>query len=222
MTLPSHPTVSILGVGGIGLPIARLWSRAGHRLVLGSRTPDRLRSGIESLGITADIVTPSEAARRADIALLAVPYPALAELAEAVATDLDGTIVIDATNPMGLADDGRIISTLDDGRASGVHTAELLPSSTVVRAFSHVMEELLWPRGTGQSKFWGMAVAGDDYNAKAVTSGLISDAGFEPVDIGTLAESSPLDPGGALFPNMFTPEDLRITAGVSIPVAVGR
>jgi hypothetical protein len=212
MTSSTSPTIAILGVGGIGLPIARLWSQAGHELVLGSRDPAQLRTRIEPHGITGEATTLAEAATRADVALLAVPYPNLAEVIDLVGDALADTIVIDATNPMGLSPEGHVISTLGEETTSGEHTAKLLPRSHVVRAFSHVMEELLWPRGTGQRHFWGMAVAGDDPAGKEPVTELVRDAGFTPVDIGTLAESQPLDPGGVLFPHMFTPADLAQAA----------
>ena len=87
--------------------------------------------------------------------------------------------------------------------------AQRLPHSLVVRAFSHVMDELLVSRGSSQSGLWAMAIAGDDPVAKQIVGALVRDAGFVPVDIGTLAESLPLDPGGALFPHMFTEADMR-------------
>lgn len=208
------PTVSVLGVGGIGLPIARLWIRAGYHVILGSRSPEALHERIAADGLTAPVTTLDNAAAAADIALLAVPYPALKDVAAAQSGNLADTVVIDATNPMGLSDDGRIISTLDDDRASGQHTADLLPRSSVVRGFSHVMEELLWSRGTEQSLFWGMALAGDDPSSKASVAALVTAAGFVPVDIGSLAQSKPLDPGGVLFPHMFTPQDLRCVVGL--------
>jgi predicted dinucleotide-binding enzyme len=78
------------------------------------------------------------------------------------------------------------------------------------------MDELLWSRGTQQRHFWGMAVAGDAENAKSIVAGLVSDAGFTPIDIGTLDESLPLDPGGVLFPHMFTPADLQAAVGTDL------
>jgi predicted dinucleotide-binding enzyme len=221
LTSSKSPTVAILSVGGIGLPIARLWSRAGHELLLGSRHPDQLRTRIEPYAITGEPTTLVDAAARADVVLLAVPYPALTEVIDHVGPALADTIVIDATNPMGLSTDGHIISTLGEECTSGEKTARLLPHSHVVRAFSHVMEELLWPRGTAQREFWGMAVAGDDPASMQIVKSLVSDAGFAPVDIGTLAESQPLDPGGALFPHMFTPADLALVVRVQTP-AVSR
>ncbi|GAA3536616.1 NADPH-dependent F420 reductase [Amycolatopsis ultiminotia] len=216
----NSPVLAILGVGGIGLPIARLWSEAGHEIALGSRDPGRLRTRLAPHRIKGEVSTLVDAAASADVVLLSVPYPALEEVIEQVGPALADTIVIDATNPMGLSDEGHIRSTLGSTKTSGETTAELLPESHVVRAFSHVMEELLWPRGTTQRHFWGMALSGDDTESKKTVAALINDAGFTPVDIGTLAESQPLDPGGVLFPHMFTPADLARTVGAGTPVAV--
>ncbi|WP_433345618.1 hypothetical protein ACQP25_24595 [Microtetraspora malaysiensis] len=68
-----------------------------------------------------------------------------------------------------------------------------------------------------QPGFWAMVVAGDDPEANAIVHALVRATGFVPVHIGTLAESAPLDPGGVLFPHMFTPADL--TAQISASAA---
>ena len=57
---------------------------------------------------------------------------------------------------------------------------------------------------------FAVAIAGDDPVAKLTVSELVNDAGFVPVDIGTLAESAPLDPSGVLFPHLFTPADMKL------------
>jgi predicted dinucleotide-binding enzyme len=206
--------IGLLGAGKIGRPIGRHWTTAGHTVTFGARSPEGLDDFVAELGEHASAAKPADAAAAGDVVMLAVPYPALEGLLDDVRDQLAGKIVIDATNPMGLNEDGRIISTLED-RTQGRRAAELLPESTVVRAFTHVMDELLWSRGTQQRHFWGMAFAGDDADAKAVVSDLILDAGFTPVDLGGLDDSAALDPGGPVFPHMFTPADLRAIAGLT-------
>ena len=206
--------IGILGAGNLGQPIGRHWAAAGHTVAFGSRTPERLISTVEPWGERARAATLTEAADFGDIVLLSVPNRALDELLTALGDRLAGKIVIDATNPIARSADGRIISTLDHGVTEGRHTAKTLPDSVVIRAFTHVMHELVWSRGTRQRMTWGMALAGDDAAAKAVVAELIADTGFTPVDIGGLDDSAALDPGGAIFPKMFSPTDLRILAGV--------
>ncbi len=66
------------------------------------------------------------------------------------------------------------------------------------------MDESLAYRGLRQPGFWAIAVAGDDPEANKIVHDLVRATGFVPVHIGTLAESAPLDPGGVIFPHMFT------------------
>ncbi|MEV5572350.1 NAD(P)-binding domain-containing protein [Spirillospora sp. NPDC052269] len=215
--------LGILGAGPIGRAIGRAWIAAGHTVTFGVRTPGKLRDLIDELGPRAEVTSLEQAAAAADIVLNALNHEAVDTVLAATAPHLAGKIVIDAGNPMGVSADGRIISTLPADLTAGNHTARLLPRSTVVRAFTHVMDESLAYRGTAQPGFWGMAVAGDDPEANEIVHELVRATGFVPVHIGTLAESAPLDPGGALFPHMFTPADLAAqvsAAPARIPVTV--
>lgn len=201
--------LSILGAGQIGRPIGRHWIRAGHTVTFGSRTPEKLAAFTESLGERARAVSLQQAAADGEIILLSVPYSAVDAVLDDVGALLAGKVVIDASNPFGISAEGRIISTLGDDVTAGSRMAERLPESTIVRAFSHVMNELLERRGTAQPMLWAMAIAGDDPDAKRVVADLVRDTGFTPVDLGGLSDSAPLDPGGFLFPNMFTEADMR-------------
>ncbi|MFC5181235.1 NADPH-dependent F420 reductase [Actinomadura harenae] len=204
MSTPRH--LGILGAGPIGRVIGRFWIEAGHRVTFGVRTPEKLREFVDELGPRAAVTSLEQAAAGADIVLNALNHGAVDSVLTAVAPQLAGKIVIDASNPMGVSEEGRIISTL--ALTEGTHVARLLPESTVVRAFTHVMDESLAYRGSAQPGFWAVAVAGDDPDANDIVHSLVRATGFVPVHIGTLAESGPLDPGGVLFPHMFTPADL--------------
>ena len=56
-------------------------------------------------------------------------------------------------------------------------------------------------------------MAGDDETAKNTVAVLIKDAGYVPVDIGTLDESAPLDPDGVLWNSAITEIELRERLG---------
>jgi predicted dinucleotide-binding enzyme len=208
---PRH--LAILGAGPLGRAIGRFWIDADHHVTFGVRTPQKLRAFTDELGPRARATSLEQAAATADIVLNALNYQAVDEVLALTAAHLTGKIVIDASNPMGVSPEGRIISTLTSGLTAGTRTAQRLPQSMIVRAFSHVMDESLAYRGSAQPGFWAMAVAGDHPQANAIVHALVRATGFVPVHIGSLAESAPLDPGGALFPHMFTPADL--TAQVS-------
>lgn len=206
----SH-SIAVIGAGKIGQAVGQLLLHAGHSICFGSRSPQKLSSFIEALGTRASAKSIEAAATEGEIIFLAIPYQAVDELIPTLQPLFSGKIVIDATNPFALSPEGHIVSSLTAGVTAGSRMASLLPESIVVRAFNHVMDELLVSRGSTQAGLWAMAIAGDDPAAKQIVSKLVSDAGFVPVDIGTLAKSSPLDPGGKLFPHMFTEADMKVT-----------
>jgi 8-hydroxy-5-deazaflavin:NADPH oxidoreductase len=217
--MPETPTarrLAVIGTGKIGRAAGRLWLAAGHEVVFGSRSPERAPA-IPGLNGRGGIVSQREAAETGEIVMLAVPGETVDALLTDIGDKLAGKIVIDATNQFAYSA-GRWVSTLDPGLTEGRRLARALPNSIVVRAFSHVPDELLWPRGTEQRLYWAMAIAGDDPDGKAVVADLVRDAGWVPVDLGGLDESAALDPGGAVFHLFFTETEMRDVVGLAATV----
>ncbi len=214
-TTPRH--IAVIGTGKIGRAAGRLWLAAGHEVTFGSRDPERLGPEISSLDGRARVRSPRQAAESAEVVFLAVPGEAVDALVNDIAGALASKIVIDATNQLAYVE-GRWKSALPEGLTEGRRMATKLPDSAVVRAFSHVPDELLWPRGTEQRLYWAMAIAGDDAHAKEVVTGLVRDAGWVPVDLGGLDDSAALDPGGAVFHLFYSEAEMRDV--VSVPAAV--
>lgn len=205
---PLKPAIAVLGAGKIGLGVGRLWLRAGYPVIFGVRRAGSADAATAEFTVARE-TTVSEAADATNVVMLAVPFATTAEVVCDLAAKLRGAIVIDATNPVGTSPEGRVISTLDAGVTAGGRMSRLLPESAVVRAYTHVPFELLESRGATQPGRWAMAIAGDDEQAKGVVAGLVTASGYVPVDLGGLHASAPLDPGGALFPHIFTPADMR-------------
>ena len=84
----------------------------------------------------------AEAARRADLLVVAVPYEGHAELLGGLAELLAGKIVVDAVNPLGFDKHGAFALEVTEGSAAQ-QAAALLPHSRVTAAFHHVSAPLL-------------------------------------------------------------------------------
>ncbi|WP_081287014.1 NADPH-dependent F420 reductase [Mycobacterium colombiense] len=207
--------IAVVGAGLIGAALAGHLILAGNKVIIGARRPETFTPPDYQLDdIDYPVRTIEEAIDGAEVAILAIPNSAVASFAERYRDDLAGTVVIDPSNPFLWHDNG--VMTIKDlgGRTSGTVTAAHFPKSSVARAFSHQLAETLWLRGRREPGRWGIGYAADDNDTAWVTGDIITQTGFVPVRIGTLAESAPIDPSGVLFPGLlglFTPEGMQTT-----------
>jgi predicted dinucleotide-binding enzyme len=131
--------IAIIGAGRIGGRLARVWRGEGHDIVLGVR--DGSGTGVRDLSQEPGIrVTEiEEAARAADVVVLAVPHGALDALLPRLAPLVSGKIVIDCTN--GIAPD-RTLKYANTSSAAE-ETAKRLPGAQVVKAFNAQGAEII-------------------------------------------------------------------------------
>jgi predicted dinucleotide-binding enzyme len=206
--------IGIIGAGNIGEAAGRLFSQAGHAVALSnSRGPDSLAEVVTTIGPGAQALPVADAARWADVVLLAVPWrrPEALPPAETV----QGKIVIDAMNQFG--EDGTLID-LGDTTASE-ETARRLPGARLVKALNTMRSQKLSQGGNGRApaeERLALFVAGDDDEAKAVVAKLIDQIGFTAVDTGTLREGGKRqEPGSALIDDDLTAAEARdVLAGM--------
>ena len=204
LTDPQLATIGILGAGKVGTVLARLAIAAGYPvLIASSRPPAAIELTIDVLAHGAEATTASDAAGRADIVILALPLGKALPLdgAETLPVDgLRGKVVIDAMNYWWEVDGVRPDLTGDDVTTSEL-VAAALPESRLVKAFNHMgyhdLDEGARPAGDPDRK--AIALSGDDVAANDVVADLIDSLGFDPVDLGPLAEGAVLQPGRELF-----------------------
>jgi 8-hydroxy-5-deazaflavin:NADPH oxidoreductase len=140
------------GTGDQGRGLANRFARAGHRVIIGSRSEERARVAAGELagalpagpdqGGTLQGMTNADASREADVVIAAIPWEGHAGLLESLAAELAGKIVIDCVNPLGFDAKGAYALPVAEGSAAQ-QAASVLPDSTVVAAFHHVSAKLL-------------------------------------------------------------------------------
>ncbi|MFJ9428585.1 NADPH-dependent F420 reductase [Streptomyces sp. NPDC101490] len=196
-------TLGIIGSGMIGGTVARLAVDAGLDVVLSnSRGPHTLTELVTELGPRARAATVTETAQAVGLVVAAVPLGAVDGLP---ADALAGRTVIDATNYYPQRDSA--IAALDTGElTSSAFVQRRLGASRVVKALNNVFYRhlLTLARPAGAPDRSALPVAADDQSAKAEVIALLDALGYDAVDLGTLADSRPSQPGSALqaFPYM--------------------
>ncbi len=176
--------VAVIGTGKMGRGFAAAVAPT-HEVVLGSRDPRRAARVVDATG-AGRASTYAEAAVDAEIVILAVPWAAMDETLVRVG-DLDGTVVVDVSNPVNEAE-----RTALRGRSTAEVIQRRLPRARVVKAFSHVhARHLTAPVVDGIAA--SVLIAGDDPDAKALVSRLAADVGFHPVDVGPLRAARDLE-----------------------------
>lgn len=125
-----------------------------------------------------------------EVIILAVPWAAALTVVGALG-DLEGRVLIDATNPLA-ARDGMEALDRSVHRSGGEMIADAAPTARVVKAFNQTGAENMANAGS-YSKPPMMFVAGDDADARATAATLVRDTGFEPLDGGEMAAARELE-----------------------------
>lgn len=188
--------IGIIGTGRIGSALARHWVKAGHELMLSSRHPETLQALATELGPNVRVGTPEQAASFGNVILVSVPYGAMPQIGKDYAKQLAGKVIIDTSNPQERRDGAMAVEALRKG--AGVATAEFLDSKRVVRAFDCIGFAQIASDSHRKPVRRAIPIGGDDADALAIAGRLVSDAGFDPALIGSLAKSRIFDLGEAL------------------------
>ncbi len=187
-------TVTIIGKGNIGSAVAGIAAKGGHDVqVLDTTTPDT--------AITGDIV------------VLAVPHPAVAAILAARGEQLAGRIVVDPTNPVNYETFDDLVVPADSSQAAEIAAA--LPSSKVVKAFNTNFAATL-ASGTVGGLTTTVLIAGDDAEAKATVSALVTGGGLAAIDAGSLKRARELEAVGFLQITLAAAEKTSWVGGFAV------
>ncbi len=144
----AQETIAILGgTGDLGTGLAIRWSKAGHRIIIGSRTLEKAQRAVAALkkispDTPADAMENSDAAAAGDIVVLTVPAEHQLSTLESVRTGLIGKILIDVTVPLIPPRVGTV--QLPSEGSAGKRAQNLLGEEVmVVTAFQNIAAHLL-------------------------------------------------------------------------------
>jgi NADPH-dependent F420 reductase len=186
--------LSIIGTGNMSQAIASIAARGGHSVQqLGSNDLDTVLTG--------------------DVVVLAVPYPAVADVIAQRGDQLAGKIVVDITNPLDFATFDSLVVPADGSAAAEIAAA--LPDSTVLKAFNTTFAGTL-AAGTVGPLTTTVLIAGDDADAKSTLAGIVTSGGLTAIDAGSLSRARELEALGFLQLTLAANEKISWTGGFGV------
>ncbi len=193
MTTSSDPiTIGILGgTGREGKGLALRWAKAGFHVLIGSRLPEKATTAaqeiLDQLDGNANIegTTNLEAAIKATIVVLTVPYAAHRQTLEDLKEALQGKILVDVTVPLALSKVTKV-QMPPDGSAALEARSILGENVQVTSAFQNISYQHLLYELPIECE---VLVTGTNREARIETLKLVTAAGLTGWDAGPLENS---------------------------------
>lgn len=183
--------IAFIGAGNVGAALAIRLAGAGHEAVL-AESKEGSSSVAAALARSERLTARplAQAVRDAEIVVLATPFQANESILRPLADSLAGKILVDCTNPVGPG----FTHGLRSERSGSEAIQALVPAARVVKAFSiygfENLENASYPAEDAKP---AMLFCGNDADAKSLVARLITDVGFEPVDVGGLVQALHLE-----------------------------
>lgn len=192
MAQAGQETIAILGgTGDLGTGLAIRWSKAGHRIVIGSRTLEKAQAAVAALKeispeTPAEAMENADAAAAGDIVVLTVPSEHQLSTLDHVKAGLEGKILIDVTVPLVPPKVGTV--QLPPEGSAGKRAQEFLGDGVkVVSAFQNIAAHLLQQDVHIECD---VLVAGNSKEARQRVIELISEAGMKGWHAGPIANAA--------------------------------
>ncbi len=195
--------VAIIGAGRIGGNAATLLADAGHEVYLSfARDAGRLQALADAIG--GAVASPAAAVADADAVVLSVPWGVIDE-ALAQMGSLDGKLVVDTTNQFGPGPHPAA------GQTAAAFNAARMPGARYTKSFN-TLTAAFQSQVAHRTPAVVQWLCGDDGPAKESVGGLIRDAGFAPVDLGSTAGCAVMEAprrAGAVYGEEYRLPDAR-------------
>jgi predicted dinucleotide-binding enzyme len=187
--------IGVLGSGVVARTLATGFLQHGHQVCLGTRDTGKL-ADLKAAQPELAVGSFSTAAEFGELLVLAVKgTAAVAVLESAGAERLAGKVVLDATNPIAdLPPEGGVLRLFtEEGESLLERLQEAFPTARLVKAFSCVGSALMLNPGLPGGPP-SMFICGDDPQAKESANRILTEFGWQSVDMGDVRGARAIEP----------------------------
>jgi predicted dinucleotide-binding enzyme len=191
--------VAIIGLGNIGKVVASNLVKGNREVIVASRKLEDSKALAQKLGGLAKASEVLAAIKEADIVVLSVWFSTIQELFKQYATELQGKIIIDPSNPIAPDGNGGFKKIIGAEKSAGQINASLLPKGAkLAKALGTLGASSLESASHQKPETAVLFYATDDMSIDSKIEELIRDSGFEPVRVGEIEQSIRIEVFGEL------------------------
>jgi predicted dinucleotide-binding enzyme len=195
----SKSKIAIIGLGNIGSAIAANIVNSNHPVIIADRTFEKAKTLAHKLGSLAQPSDIPAAIKDAEIIVLAIYFNPIKEFLKQYATELEGKIIVDPSNPIAPADGGGFKKIIGETESAGTILSTLLPKDAkLAKALGSLGAASLANAAFQAPEQSVLFYATDDTIINAQIEELIRYNGFEPLRIGNLDQSIRMEVFGDL------------------------
>ena len=191
--------VAVIGLGNIGTAVATNLIKANRSVIVADRKIEKANKLSEKLGNLAQSKEIPVAIKEADIVVLAIWFDGIKEFFKTYATELEGKIIVDPSNPIVRDEKGEFKKIVDKDQSAGEILSSLLPrDAKLAKALGTLGAASLSKAAFQQPNKAVLFYATDDTSINSDIEQLIVDIGFEPIRVGGLDQAIRIEAFGDL------------------------
>ena len=190
--------VTVIGLGNIGTAVATNLVKGNRSVIIADRKIEKAKKLAQQLGNLARPLEIAAAIKEADIIVLAIWFSAIKELLHQYATELEGKIIVDPSNPIAPDEKGGFKKIIGEKESAGWIISSLLPKNAKLAKALGTLGVSSLANAAFQKPANVLFYATDDTSIDADIEQLIHDSGFEPVRVGGIDQSIRIEVFGDL------------------------
>ncbi len=191
--------IAVIGLGNIGKVVAGNLVNGNRPVIIADRKIEKANELAQKLGRLAQPLEIPAAIKAADIVVFAVWFDAIKELLNKYASELNGKIIVDPSNPIAPDDKGGFKKIIGADESAGEILSSLLPEGAkLAKALGTLSAASLAGAAFKKPESAVLFYATDDTSINKDIDQLIHDAGFEPFRVGGIDQSGRIEVFGDL------------------------
>lgn len=190
--------VAVIGLGNIGTAVASNLVKGNRAVIVADRTIAKANALAKQLGTLVQPMEIPAAIKAADIVVLAIWFNASKEVLQQYATELEGKIIVDPSNPIAPDENGGFKKIIGEKESAGELLSFLVPKNAkFVKALGTLGVASL-TNAAFQQPANVLFYASDDTGINDQVEQLIHDNGFASVRVGGVDQSIRIEVFGDL------------------------